>query len=98
MLAVLVGQTNAEVILLRIAGDNMQDHSEQKFTKGEIEWNQRGDYGYFVTKTMVQILHIMNLVMVGTGAIAALTIINWVVKTLVRFSKTGLSSLKIVHG
>ena len=41
MLAVLVGQTSAEVILPRIPEDYMQDNREQQFTKGEIEWNQR---------------------------------------------------------
>ena len=98
MLAVLVGQASAEVILPRPAGDNMQDYSEQKFTKGEIKWNQQGGYGYFVTKTMVQTLHILNLAMVGAGAVVALTIISWVIKTLVRFSKMGLSSSRKVHG
>ena len=98
MLAVLVGQASAEVILPWIAGDNMQDYSEQKFTKGEIEWNQQGGYGYFVTKTMVQTLHILNLAMVGAGAVVALTIISWVIKTLVRFSKTGFNSLRTVQG
>ena len=50
MLAVLVGQTSAEVILPRIAGDNMQDYSEQKFTKGEIERNQQGRLWLFCNK------------------------------------------------
>ena len=98
MLAVLVGQTNTEVILPRIAGDNMQDHSEPQFTQGEIERNQQGDYGYFVTKIMVQTLHSINLAMIGAGAIAALAIISWIIKTLVRFSKMGLSSSRKVHG
>ena len=98
MLAVLVGQANAEGILPQLAGDSMHGYSEQKFTKEEIEWNQQGGYGYFVTKTVVQTLHILSLAMVGAGAVAALTIISWVIKTLVRLSKTGFNSSRIVHG
>ena len=90
MLAVLVGQTNAEVILPRIAGGNMQDHSEQKFTQG--------DYEYFATEIMVQTLHSINLTMIGAGAIAALAVISWIIKTMVRFSKMGISSSRKVHG
>ena len=50
MLAVLVGQASAEVILPWIAGDNMQDYSEQKFTKERDKVESAGRLWLFCNK------------------------------------------------
>ena len=82
MLAVLAGQASAEDILLEVALDSTQGSSVQRFREEEIEWSLQGGYGYFLTKTIAPTLYILSLAMIGAGAIAALTFISWVVKTV----------------
>ena len=98
MLAVLVGQASAEDILPGLALDSIQGSSEQRFTGEETEWSLHGGYDYFVTETVAQPLYILSLAMAGAGAVAALTFIRWVVKTLLRLSKTGYNSSRIEYG
>ena len=75
-------QASTEDILPELALDTTQGSSEQRFTEEEAEWSLQGGYGYFVTKTVAPTLYILSLAMVGAGAVAALTFISWVVKTL----------------
>ena len=98
MLAVLVGQASTEDILTGLALDSTQGSSKQRFTEEETEWSLQGGYGCFVTKTVAQTLYILSLAMAGAGAVAALTFICWVVKTLFRLSKTGYNSSRIEYG
>ena len=98
MLAVLVGQASAEDILPSLTLDSIQGSSEQRFTWEETEWSLQGGYDYFVTETVAPTLYILSLAMTGAGAVAALTFIRWVVKTLLHFSKTGNNSSRIEYG
>ena len=61
----------------------------QANTEEETEWSPQGGYGYFETTTVAQTLHVLSQAMAGAGAVVALTFTRWVVKTLVRLSKTG---------
>ena len=84
MLAALVGQASTRDILQKLVLNNTQGSSKQRFT----EWSPQGGYGYFVTATVAPTLHILSQVMAGFGAVVALTLARWVVKTLVRLGKT----------
>ena len=88
MLAVLVGQASAEDVLSGINPDSLRVFSKPSFSEREIEWSLQGDYGYFVSTTVTPTLHVINQVMDGAGAIVALAITCWVVKTLFRLIKT----------
>ena len=88
MLAVLVGQASAEDVLSGIIPDSVRVFSKPKFSEREIEWSLQGDYDYFVSTTVTPTLHVINQVMDGAGAIVALAITCWVVKTLFRLIKT----------
>ena len=88
MLAVLVGQASAEDVLSGIIPDSVRVFSNPKFSEREIEWSLQGDYDYFVSTTVTPTLHVINQVMDGAGAIVALAITCWVVKTLFRLIKT----------
>ena len=88
MLAVLVGQASAEDVLSGIISDSVRVFSKPKFSEREIEWSLQGDYDYFVSTTVTPTLHLINQVMDGAGAIVALAITCWVVKTLFRLIKT----------
>ena len=88
MLAVLVGQASAEDVLSGIIPDSVRVLSKPKFSEREVEWSLQGDYDYFVSRTVTPTLHVINQVMDGAGAIVALAITCWVVKTLFRLIKT----------
>ena len=88
MLAVLVGQASAEDVLSGITPGSVRVFSEPKFSERGVEWNLQGDYGYFVSTTVIPTLHIINQAINGAGAIVALAITCWVVKTLFRLIKT----------
>ena len=92
MLAVLVGQASAEDVLSEITPDNVRVFSKPKVSEREVEWDLQGDYGYFVSTTVIPTLHITNQAINGAGAIVALAITCWVVKTLFRLIKTEYSS------
>jgi len=88
MLAVLVGQASAEDVLSGITPGSVRVFSKPKFSERGVEWNLQGDYGYFVSTTVIPTLHIINQAINGSGAIGALAITCWVVKTLFRLIKT----------
>ena len=88
MLAVLVGQASTEDVLSGIISDSVRVFSKPKFSEREVEWSLQGDYDYFVSRTVTPTLHVINQVMDGAGAIVALAIKRWVVKTLFRLIKT----------
>jgi len=88
MLAVLVGQASAEDVLSGITPGSVRVFSEPKFSERGVEWNLQGVYGYFVSTTVIPTLHIINQAINGAGAIVALAITCWVVKTLFRLIKT----------
>ena len=88
MLAVLVGQASAEDVLSGITPDSIRVFSKPKFSEREIEWSLQGDYGYFVSTTVTPTLLVINQVIDGAGAVVALAITCWVVKTLFRLIKT----------
>ena len=60
----------------------------QASAEEETEWSPQGGYGYFVTTTVAQTLHVISQAMAGAGVVVALTFTHWVVKTLVRLNKT----------
>ena len=88
MLAVLVGKASGEDVLSGIISDSIRVFSKPKFSEREVEWSLQGDYDYFVSRTVTPTLHVINQVMDGAGAIVALAITCWVVKTLFRLIKT----------
>ena len=88
MLAVLVGQASAEDVLSGITPDSVRVFSKPKFSEREVEWNLQGNYGYFASTTVIPTLYIINQAINGAGAIVALAITCWVVKTLFRLIKT----------
>ncbi len=88
MLAVLVGQASAENVLSGTTPGSVRVFSEPKFSERGVEWNLQGVYGYFVSTTVIPTLHIINQAINGSGAIVALAITCWVVKTLFRLIKT----------
>ena len=92
MLAVLVGQASTEDVLSGIISDSVRVFSKPKFSEREVEWSLQGDYDYFVSRTVTPTLHVINQVMDGAGAIVALAITCWVVKTLFRLIKTEYSN------
>ncbi len=59
-----------------------------KFSERGVEWNLQGDYEYFVSTTVIPTLQIINQAINGSGAIVALAITCWAVKTLFRLIKT----------
>ena len=89
MMVVLVGPVNTEDILLELDLDCAQGFSVRGFREEEAEWSQLGCHGNFLTQTVAPTLYTLSLAMIGAGAIAALSFISWVVKTVIRFSKTG---------
>ena len=97
MLAVLVGQASAEDVLSEITPDNVRVFSKPKASEREVEWNLQGDYDYFVSTTVTPTLHVINQVMDGAGAVVALAITCWVVKTLFRLIKTEYNNSGIEH-
>ena len=88
MLAMLVGQASAGNVLSGIIPDSVRVFSKPKISETEVEWSLQGDYDYFVSTTVTTTLHVINQVMDGAGAIVALAITCWVVKTLFRLIKT----------
>ena len=98
LIDVLAEQANAEDILLELALDCTQGSSVQRFRDEETEWSLLGGYGYFLTKTVALTLYTLSLAMTGAGAITALSFISWVVKTVIRFSKTGYDKSGLEDG
>ena len=88
MMAIVVGPVSMEDILLELDLDSAQGFSVRGFRE-ETEWSQLGGHGYLLTKTVAPTLYTLSLAMIGAGEIAALSFISWVVKTVIRFSKTG---------
>ena len=88
MLAVLVVQARAEDVPSGITPGSIRVFSEPKFSERGVEWNLQGVYGYFVSTTVITTLHSINQAINGAGAIVALAITCWVVKTLFRLIKT----------
>ena len=84
----LVGQASAGNVLSGIIPDSVRVFSKPKISEREIEWSLQGDYDYFVSTIVTPTLHVVNQVMDEAGAIVALAITCWVVKTLFRLIKT----------